>query len=93
MARTIWIGTGWKMNHLLGDAEQYATTLKAFIGNNPMPFNAFILPPFTSLNLVNKILIRHIHPGGCPKYALGRSGRFYRGNIPTDGQGLWCQAG
>lgn len=54
--RKKWIGTGWKMNHLTKDAEVYAGTLKSFAQTNALPFSAFVLPPFTSLQLVAGIL-------------------------------------
>ncbi len=54
--RNKWIGTGWKMNFLSKAAEEYAVTLKEFALMDELPFTAFVLPPFTSLQLVAGIL-------------------------------------
>ncbi len=44
-----WVGTGWKMNHLLEDAETYGRQLAAYLNSSDPGFNVFIVPPFTVL--------------------------------------------
>jgi triosephosphate isomerase len=51
-----WIGTGWKMNHLIGEAEDYAKSLKQFVSLAKPVSNIFICVPFTSLHLVSTLL-------------------------------------
>src|SRR3990172_7030937 len=47
--RSYWIGTGWKMNHLLSDTETYGRLLSAYLNASDPGFNVFIVPPFTVL--------------------------------------------
>lgn len=47
--RSFWVGTGWKMNHLRKDAEEYAGRLSAYLAATELDFNVFIVPPFTVL--------------------------------------------
>ena len=54
--KQIWVGTGWKMNHLLNEALDYATELKAFIEGEKPSANIFICVPFTVINAVSKLL-------------------------------------
>ena len=49
MGKRLWMGTGWKMNHLLADAAAYADRLKRFSDTNPSETEIVILPPFTAL--------------------------------------------
>ena len=47
-----WIGTGWKMNHLMRDAMDYADELKQFCDREKPDVNIFICVPFTVLYAV-----------------------------------------
>jgi triosephosphate isomerase len=47
-----WIGTGWKMNHLMRDALDYAEELKQFCEQENPDINIFICVPFTVLYAV-----------------------------------------
>ena len=47
-----WIGTGWKMNHLMRDAMDYANELKQFCSQEKPESNIFICVPFTVLYTV-----------------------------------------
>ncbi|BDG01299.1 triose-phosphate isomerase [Anaeromyxobacter oryzae] len=53
MRRRTWIGTGWKMNFLLADAEGYLAELGAFLrgAGDGLPA-VFVVPPFTILRSV-----------------------------------------
>jgi triosephosphate isomerase len=50
--KKVWIGTGWKMNHLLKDAEDYARQLRIFVEQERPHANIFVCPPFTALHTV-----------------------------------------
>jgi len=50
--RQLWIGTGWKMNHLMRDALIYADRLKNFTTAEKPQSNIFICVPFTVLYAV-----------------------------------------
>jgi triosephosphate isomerase len=54
--RKIWIGTGWKMNHLLAQAEVYCRTLREFVESKSPNSQVFIIPPFTVLRRVCELL-------------------------------------
>lgn len=54
--RKIWIGTGWKMNKTLAEAEAYAVALRKFMENRRTDLNIFIVPPFTALKRVCDVL-------------------------------------
>ncbi len=56
MTKKYWIGTGWKMNHLLPEAKDYAKKLEAFIKDESPKSNLFICPPFTAISNVSEIL-------------------------------------
>ncbi len=47
-----WIGTGWKMNHLMKDALAYSDKLKDFCSQNHPASHIFICVPFTLLYAV-----------------------------------------
>jgi L-erythrulose 1-phosphate isomerase len=47
-----WIGTGWKMNHLMDDAMRYADKLIEFYKEERPTSNIFICVPFTVLHSV-----------------------------------------
>lgn len=51
-----WIGTGWKMNHLIQTSKDYANHLKQYIELDQPTSNIFICVPFTSLHPVAQIL-------------------------------------
>jgi triosephosphate isomerase len=51
-----WIGTGWKMNHLIDDSENYALKLLAYYTQERPESNIFICPPFTALKTVSQVL-------------------------------------
>src|SRR5581483_12208365 len=44
-----WLGTGWKMNKTLGEAEYYARTLCDFLQHRTTRLHLFLVPPFTAL--------------------------------------------
>ncbi|HAF62517.1 MAG TPA: triose-phosphate isomerase [Anaerolineaceae bacterium] len=50
--KKVWIGTGWKMNHLLAEAREYAQKLNSFIQQEKPQASIFICPPFTALSAV-----------------------------------------
>jgi len=54
--REIWIGTGWKMNHLMEDAEEYCQALQDFYQFSLPWVNLFVVPPFTVLQRVCHLL-------------------------------------
>ena len=55
MSKQVWIGTNWKMNHLMGDAMQYADQLKQFSIAEKTNSKIFICAPSTVLySLANK---------------------------------------
>jgi len=56
MTHPLWIGTGWKMNKTLGEAEVYARKLKEFWAAGNPRTEVFIVPPFTVLGRVCDIL-------------------------------------
>lgn len=47
--RSFWVGSGWKMNHLRKDAEDYVGRLTNYLASTNLDFNVFIMPPFTVL--------------------------------------------
>lgn len=51
-----WIGTGWKMNKTLAEAEAYADALSAARDLADLPAQLFVLPPFTALAAVARKL-------------------------------------
>jgi triosephosphate isomerase len=51
-----WVGTGWKMNHLIAEADEYAVTLRDFVDSEKPASDIFICVPFTVLHSVSKIL-------------------------------------
>jgi triosephosphate isomerase len=54
--RQTWIGTGWKMNKTMPEAEEYAASLRDFVGRTPLVTQLFIVPPFTVLHQVCRML-------------------------------------
>ncbi|MBW2121085.1 MAG: triose-phosphate isomerase [Deltaproteobacteria bacterium] len=51
-----WVGTGWKMNKLLAEAEAYARSLREFVDGHAPEIEVFIVPPFTVLRRTCEIL-------------------------------------
>lgn len=69
--RTVWIGTGWKMNKGSAEAEAYARVLKKYIESQNPEANVFIVPPFTALKGVCDVAGgSNLFVGGS-KHALG----------------------
>lgn len=56
MVNKVWIGTGWKMNHRLAEAQDYARQLRSFVLLEKPFASVFICPPFTALPSVTEIL-------------------------------------
>jgi len=56
MMKKVWVGTGWKMNHLLADAQEYARQLRSYVLREKLFTTVFICPPFTALHAVAEIL-------------------------------------
>jgi triosephosphate isomerase len=54
--KEIWIGTGWKMNHLMSDAMLYTDRLKEFCLKEKPSSNIFICVPFTVIHAVSQKL-------------------------------------
>jgi len=51
--RPKWIGTGWKMNFLLAEAEAYIAKLRDYFRSTPEnTVTVFLVPPFTVLRKV-----------------------------------------
>lgn len=56
MTADVWIGTSWKMNKTLAEAEGFAKALaKADAGRDPR-IRRFVMPPFTTIREVARIL-------------------------------------
>lgn len=51
-----WIGSSWKMNKTLAEAAAFAQALAAADGDRDSRIQRFIIPPFTSVREVKKIL-------------------------------------
>lgn len=51
-----WIGTSWKMNKTLAEAEAFAEALGAADGGRDARIQRFVVPPFTAVREVKKIL-------------------------------------
>ena len=47
--RTLWVGSGWKMNKIRPEAKNYASRLNEILLKRNFAFNVFVAPPFTSL--------------------------------------------
>jgi triosephosphate isomerase len=57
-SRTCWIGTSWKMNKTLAEALAFAETLSAFAPAIDDNIQAFVIPPFTAIREVKRMLLR-----------------------------------
>ena len=51
-----WLGTSWKMNKTLGEAEAYARSLAAYASTRSSTTQWFVVPPFTAIARVAQIL-------------------------------------
>jgi L-erythrulose 1-phosphate isomerase len=51
-----WIGTSWKMNKTLAQAESFARALSAADGLRDPRIQRFVIPPFTAIREVKQIL-------------------------------------
>ena len=51
-----WIGTGWKMNKTLAEAEAFATTLAKDDDAGIPRIQRFVIPPFTAVREVKRLL-------------------------------------
>lgn len=51
-----WIGTSWKMNKTLAEAQAFATALAAADGTRDARIQRFVIPPFTAVREVKEIL-------------------------------------
>ncbi|MBY3595303.1 triose-phosphate isomerase [Rhizobium bangladeshense] len=54
--RRFWIGTSWKMNKTLAEAEQYAKALAVADEGRDSRIQRFIIPPFTAVREVKRLL-------------------------------------
>ncbi len=54
--QTYWIGTSWKMNKTLVEAERFATALGDADGGRDTRIQRFVVPPFTAVREVKRIL-------------------------------------
>jgi triosephosphate isomerase len=52
----VWIGTSWKMNMTLHEAEHFARALAEADGERDPRLQRFVIPPFTAVREVKKIL-------------------------------------
>jgi triosephosphate isomerase len=55
-ARLGWLGAGWKMNKTVGEAAEYAASLRTYLARREPRVNIFIVPPFTALGAMRDIL-------------------------------------
>lgn len=51
-----WIGTSWKMNKTLAEAQRFATALSAVDDARDPRIQRFVIPPFTAVREVKQIL-------------------------------------
>lgn len=51
-----WIGTSWKMNKTLAEAQGFANALAAAEGTRDTRIQRFVIPPFTAVREVKEIL-------------------------------------
>jgi len=52
----LWIGTSWKMNKTLAQAQEFATTLAAAEESRNVRIQRFIIPPYPAMRQVKEIL-------------------------------------
>ncbi|MGR4842677.1 triose-phosphate isomerase [Rhizobium sp. LARHSG275] len=53
-----WIGTSWKMNKTLAEAERFARGLEAADGTRDLRIQRFVIPPFTAVREVKAMLAK-----------------------------------
>ncbi|HHS82327.1 MAG TPA: triose-phosphate isomerase, partial [Devosia sp.] len=53
-----WIGTSWKMNKVLAEAEEFAHALAAADGERDPRIQRFVVPSFMAARRVREILAR-----------------------------------
>ena len=53
---TCWIGTSWKMHKTLAEAEDFAKVLAQAASDVPASIQPFVIPPFTAVREVKKLL-------------------------------------
>ena len=51
-----WLGTSWKMNKTIGEAEAYSRSLAAYASTRSSTTQLFVVPPFTAIARVAQIL-------------------------------------
>lgn len=51
-----WLGTSWKMNKTIGEAETYARALAAHASDRASKSQWFVVPPFTAIARVAQVL-------------------------------------
>ena len=51
-----WLGSGWKMHRTLREAQAYAESLRRFVEHKHPAVNLFVVPSFTALSSVCRIL-------------------------------------
>jgi len=51
-----WLGSGWKMHRTLSEAQAYAESLRTFVEREHPSVHLFVVPPFTALSSVCRIL-------------------------------------
>ena len=52
--KSIWIGTSWKMNKTLADAEHFVRGLEAADAMRDPNIQRFVIPPFTAVREVKR---------------------------------------
>lgn len=52
----LWIGTSWKMNKTLAEAERFAAALARAEADRDPRIQRFVIPPFTSVREVKRVL-------------------------------------
>lgn len=53
-----WIGTSWKMNKTLAEAEHFSRGLEAADGARDPRIQRFVIPPFTAVREVKAMLAK-----------------------------------
>jgi L-erythrulose 1-phosphate isomerase len=76
MIPNLWIGTGWKMNHTLATAANYANVLKIYLQTIHPALNIFILPSFIALPRVCALLAGTPTIVGCQNMHWEDEGAF-----------------
>lgn len=74
--RHFWVGTSWKMNKTLAEAEAFATALAGADDGRDDRIQRFVIPPFTAVRQVKQIL-------------AGSSVKVGAQNMHWDDEGAW----